>query len=172
MMQDLEEAAHDQLAALIASRFKGHNLTRLVEGILKAEGYTTYRSPDGPDGGVDILAGAGPLGFGSPRLCVEVKSEPTPIDRPSVDKLLGAVSKFGAHEGLFVALGGFKANVQSELAASFFKVRLWNQEELLQALLANYAMTSSTTSSRRNCHCDGFGSSRSRMKRIDAKRGF
>lgn len=137
-MQDLEEAAHDQLAALIASRFKGHNLTRLVEGILKAEGYTTYRSPEGPDGGADILAGAGPLGFGSPRLCVEVKSEPTPIDRPSVDKLLGAVSKFGAHEGLFVAWGGFKSNVQKELAASFFKVRLWNQEELLQALLANY----------------------------------
>jgi restriction system protein len=135
---DLEEAARDQIAQLIAARFKGHGLTRLVEAILKAQGYTTYRSPEGADGGADILAGAGPLGFGMPRLCVEVKSEDTPIDRPTVDKLLGAVSKFGAQEGLFVSWSGFKTNVQKELAPSFFRVRLWTQKELLEALFAHY----------------------------------
>ena len=96
---DLEEAARDQIAQLITARFKGHGFTRLVEGILKAQGYITYRSAEGADGGADILAGAGPLGFGAPRLCVEVKSESSPIDRPTVDKLLGAVTKFGAQEG-------------------------------------------------------------------------
>ena len=135
---DLEEAARDQIAQLIIDRFKGHGLARLVEAILKAQGYTTYRSPEGADGGADILAGAGPLGFGAPRLCVEVKSENSPIDRPTVDKLLGAVSKFGAQEGLFVSWSGFKTNVQKELAASFFRVRLWSQTELLEALFANY----------------------------------
>ncbi len=135
---NLEEAAHDQIAQLIAARFKGHGLTRLVEAILKAQGYITYRSAEGADGGADILAGAGPLGFGVPRLCVEVKSEDSPIDRPTVDKLLGAVSKFGAQEGLFVSWSGFKTNVQKELAASFFRVRLWTQKELLEALFANY----------------------------------
>lgn len=135
---DLEEAARDQIAQLVTARFKGHGLTRLVEGILKAQGYITYRSPEGADGGADILAGAGPLGFGAPRLCVEVKSESTPIDRPTVDKLLGAVTKFGAQEGLFVSWSGFKTNVQKELAASFFRVRLWTQKELLEALFAHY----------------------------------
>lgn len=135
---DLEEAARDQIAQLIAARFKGHGLTRLVDAILQAQGYTTYRSPEGADGGVDILAGAGPLGFGAPRLCVEVKSENAPIDRPTVDKLLGAVAKFGAQEGLFVSWSGFKTNVQKELAASFFRVRLWTQKELLEALFAHY----------------------------------
>lgn len=135
---DIEESAQDQIARLIVARFKGHGLTRLVEGILRAQGYVTYRSPEGADGGVDILAGAGPLGFGSPRLCVEVKSESTPIDRPTVDKLLGAVAKFGAQEGLFVSWSGFKSNVQKELAASFFRVRLWTQTELFEALFANY----------------------------------
>lgn len=135
---DLEEAARDQIAQLITARFKGHGLTRLVEAILKAQGYTTYRSPEGADGGADILAGAGPLGFGAPRLCVEVKSESTPIDRPTVDKLLGAVAKFGAQEGLFVSWSGYKTNVQKELAASFFRVRLWSQKELLEALFVNY----------------------------------
>ena len=135
---DLEELAHDQIADLIAARFKGHGLTRLVEAILKAQGYTTWRSPEGADGGADILAGSGPLGFGSPRLCVEVKSESGPIDRPTVDKLLGAVSKFGAGEGLFVSWSGFKSNVQKELAASFFRVRLWTQKELLEQIFAHY----------------------------------
>ena len=135
---DLEEAARDRIAQLIAARFKGHDLTRLVEAILKAQGYTTYRSPNGADGGADILAGAGPLGFSEPRLCVEVKSEDSPIDRPTVDKLLGAVSKFSAEEGLFVAWGGFKSNVQKELATSFFRVRLWTQKELLEALFEHY----------------------------------
>lgn len=135
---NLEDLARDQIAQLISARFKGHGLTRLVEAILTAQGYTTYRSPEGADGGADILAGAGPLGFGAPRLCVEVKSESSPIDRPTVDKLLGAVSKFGADEGLFVSWSGFKTNVQKELAASFFKVRLWTQKDLLEQLFAHY----------------------------------
>ncbi|GIX04578.1 MAG: restriction endonuclease [Planctomycetaceae bacterium] len=135
---DLEEAARDQISRLITARFKGHGLARIVEGILKAQGYITYRSAEGADGGVDILAGAGPLGFGDPRLCVELKSESAPIERPAVDKLLGAVTKFGAQEGLFVSWSGFKANVQKELAASFFRVRLWTQKELLEALFAHY----------------------------------
>jgi restriction system protein len=65
---DLKERACDGIARLILSRFKVHDLTRLVEGILRAQGYTTWRSPAGADGGADILAGAGPLGFGSLRL--------------------------------------------------------------------------------------------------------
>lgn len=117
---DLEELARDQIARLIEARFKGHGLTRLVEAILKAQGYTTYRSPEGADGGADILAGAGPLGFGAPRLCVEVKSERTPIDRPTMDKLLGAVTKYSAQEGLFVSWSGFKSNVQKELLEQLF----------------------------------------------------
>jgi restriction system protein len=135
---DLEAAGRDQIGRLISARFKKHDLTRLVDAILQAQGYTTYRSPEGADGGADILAGSGPLGFGTPRLCVEVKSEESPIGRPDVDKLLGAVSKFGAQEGLFVSWSGFKSNVFKEMAPSFFKVRLWTQKELLEALFANY----------------------------------
>ncbi|MCC7018754.1 MAG: restriction endonuclease [Ardenticatenales bacterium] len=135
---NLEDLAGDQIAQLIMARFKGHGLTRLVEALLKAQGYTTYLSPEGADGGADILAGAGPLGFGRPRLCVEVKSETSAIDRSTVDKLIGAVTKFGADEGLFVSWSGFRTTVPKELASSFFRVRLWSQKELLEALYAHY----------------------------------
>ena len=135
---DLDELARDQIASLISARFKGHSLTRLIEGILKAQGYTTYRSPEGADGGADILAGSGPLGFSSPRLCVEVKSEDSPVGREPVDKLLGAMTKFNADQGLFVAWGGFKSNVQKELASQFFRLRLWTQKDILEQLFDHY----------------------------------
>ena len=138
MEVDLEERARDGIVRLILSRYKGDGLERLVEGILRAQGYTTWRSGGSSDGGADILAGAGPLGFGSPRLVVEVKSGDSPIDRSTVDKLLGSVTKFGANEGLFVSWSGFKNNVQKELASSFFRVRLWSQTELLDALYEVY----------------------------------
>ncbi|WP_203564284.1 restriction endonuclease [Deefgea sp. CFH1-16] len=135
---DLEELAQDQIASLIEAKFKGHHLTRLVEAILQAQGYTTWRSPEGADGGADILAGNGAMGFGQQRICVEVKSESGPIDRPTVDKLLGAMTKFNASEGLFVSWSGFKQNVQKELASSFFRLRLWSRKELLEQLFASY----------------------------------
>ncbi len=135
---DLEQLAQDQIAQLIASRFTGHGLTRLVDAVLRALGYTTYVSPEGADGGADILAGSGDFGFGAPRLCVQVKSDAVPTDRPTVDKLLGAITKFGAQEGLFVSWSGFKGTVQKELAPSYFRVRLWSRNELLGQLFASY----------------------------------
>ncbi len=135
---NLEELAGDQVERLIEARLKGHGLTELVEAILRAEGYTTYRSPDGADGGADILAGGGELGFGKPQICVEVKSGSDTVDRPTVDKLIGAGQKFGAETCLFVSWGGFKPNVQKELARDFFRVRLWSRKDLLEKLFAHY----------------------------------
>lgn len=135
---DLESYAHDQIIKLIEARFKGHNLTRLVTAILEAKGYTCWQSPEGADGGVDILAGDGPMGFGAQNICVEVKSGDGLVDRPTVDKLIGAMTKFNATQGLFVSWGGFRSNVQKELASSFFRVRLWTQHDLLEQLFVHY----------------------------------
>ena len=135
---DLETLGHSQIVKLIEAKFKGHHLTRLVKALLTAQGYTCWQSPEGADGGVDILASNGPMGFGSQQLCVEVKSGDGLVDRPTVDKLMGAMTKFNATQGLFVAWGGFKGNVQKELASSFFRVRLWTQTDLLEQLFLYY----------------------------------
>jgi restriction system protein len=73
-MVDLEQLAGDQITKLVHRLYSGHGLARLVAAILEAQGYTTHVSPPGPDKGVDILAAPDPLGFGSPRICVQVKS--------------------------------------------------------------------------------------------------
>ena len=51
---DLELMANDTIVRYIG-RFKGHGRPD-SEAILKAKGYTTYISPEGPDKGMDILA--------------------------------------------------------------------------------------------------------------------
>jgi len=135
---DIEELGRDQIAKFIVRKFKGHGLTRLVEAVLQAQGYTTYRSPEGADGGVDILASSGGLGFGHPRICVQVKSQESPIDRPTLDQLIGTMQKVGAEQGLLVSWGGFKTSIDRETPTQFFRVRLWNQVSLIQEIIANY----------------------------------
>ena len=135
---DLEQAASDQLAELIVRKFKGHALAHVVGSILAAQGYQTHVSPEGADKGVDILAAPGPLGFGTPRLCVQVKSGEGPVDRMTLDQLIGAMQNFHAEQGLLVSWSGFKSSVDRERAAQFFRVRLWDSEELVKQLLEQY----------------------------------
>jgi len=135
---DLEVLALDQIRAHIAARFKGHGLARLVAAVLRAQGYHAFASPAGPDGGVDIVAGGGPMGFDQPRLCVQVKSGASPVDVSVLRELQGVMKNFAAEQGLLVSWGGFKDSVHREGRRVFFEIRLWDSDRLIDALLANY----------------------------------
>jgi restriction system protein len=135
---DVERFAKDQIVNLIKTRFAGHGMARLVDAILKAKGYYTYCSPEGPDRGVDILAASEPLGFGTPNICVQVKSGDQPVDRPTLDQLIGTMQNVGADKGLLVSWAGFKSSVDREVSAQFFRVRLWDQDQLIDELLEVY----------------------------------
>ncbi|GKV70594.1 restriction endonuclease [Sporosarcina sp. NCCP-2716] len=135
---DVEQNAEDQILAHINRNFKGHDLTTLVDEILKAEGFVTHPSDPGPDGGVDILVGSGPMGFDAPRICVQVKSSDTTADVVVFRNLLGTLDAFGATQGLLVSWGGFNRAVLTEARRNFFKVRLWDAGDLIEALQRNY----------------------------------
>lgn len=135
---DLEENALEEIADQIIRKSKGHEMAKIVAAILEAKGFTTYISPPGPDKGVDILASQGALGFGSPCICVQVKSGADPVDRPTLDQLIGTMSNHKAEYGLLVSWGGFKNSVLSETANHFFKVRLWTHKDVLQEFLKHY----------------------------------
>jgi restriction system protein len=135
---DLEEMGRDKITRHITARFKGHGMARLVDAILKAQGYTTHVSPPGPDKGVDILASQGALGFSSPRICVQVKSGSDPVDRPTLDQLVGTMQNFQAEQGLLVSWGGFKQSVDKEKPSQFFRVRLWDRDDLIDQLIEHY----------------------------------
>ena len=135
---NLEVTARDELLKFIQAKFKGHDLARLVDAVLRAQGYKTEVSPPGPDGGVDTLAGTGRLGFDTPRLCVQVKSGSGAEGQKTFNELRGVVGKFGAEQGLLVSWGGFTNAVKQDARKDFFTIRLWDQGDLVDAILQNY----------------------------------
>lgn len=135
---DLERTAGDEILKFIQAKFKGHGLARLVAAVLRAQGYKTKESPPGPDGGVDILAGSGPLGFDHPRLCVQVKSGATAEGRTTFDQILGVMSKYHCEHGLLVSWGGFTKPTITDARNDFFKVRLWDQGDIVREVLKAY----------------------------------
>jgi restriction system protein len=135
---DLELFARDDLTEFISRRFKGHELERLVDEILRTQGYQTLAPLAGTDGGVDIIAGSGPMGFDPPRLCVQVKSGETPVGAPVLRELQGAMRNFGAEQGLLVSWGGFAAPLLKEARHLHFEIRLWDAGDLVTNLLRRY----------------------------------
>lgn len=135
---DIEQFSRDQISQYINQKFKGHGLARLVGAILQAQGYQIRVAPEGPDGGVDVIAGKGTLGFEHPRLAVQVKSGDSPVDVGVLRELSGVMSTFGADQGLIVAWGGYKGSVEKEAARQFFKIRLWDADDLVMTVQENY----------------------------------
>lgn len=135
---DLEQYAKDQIQNYISRHFKGHEFTRLIAAILEAQGYKIHVSPEGPDGGVDILAGTGPMGFDEPKIAVQVKSGDTPVGTDVMLGLQGAIHNFGATNGLLVSWSGFKQSVIRESRKAFFGIRLWDANKVVQAIQENY----------------------------------
>lgn len=135
---NIADVARDQIIARIQTQFREHALSRLIEAVLQAEGYQTYNSPPGPDGGVDILAGRGALGLEGQKLCVQVKSSISPADVKVFRELKGTMDSFKADTGLLVSWGGFTKALAQEARQSYFKVRLWDASDVLEAVYRTY----------------------------------
>lgn len=135
---DIAEYAQDQIIKHLERKFAGHDLTRLVDEVLKAQGYITTISPPGPDGGIDILAGAGALGFSEPRICVQVKATVGQADVKIYRELVGVMSKVKAEFGLLVSWSGFNTKLLKEAKEDFFKVRLWSANDLVEEIFKHY----------------------------------
>ncbi len=135
---DLALLARDQIERHIAAHFSGHGFTQLIAAILRAQGYQTRVSPPGADRGIDILAGQGALGFGGPRLVVQVKSGGIVSDQPTLQGLIGCIADTQADQGLLVSWSGFTPPVRSRANELYFRVRMWGREEIITALLSVY----------------------------------
>jgi restriction system protein len=139
------EAIRDRIRTHLVENFTGHKLTRLVADILEALGFSCEVSPAGPDSGVDILAGRGPLGLDSPTLIVEVKSEPTAVDVKVVRGLHSAMTQHRADQGLLVAWGGVTNAARKEFERDRTSFRIWDAEEVLERLFETYDRLPLTT---------------------------
>jgi restriction system protein len=132
------DAIKDQVRTAVTTRFREHELTRLVAAILEALDFVCDVSPAGPDGGVDILAGAGPLGLGVPTIVVEVKSEPGPVGSAVLRTLHSAMTRYDADHGVLVAWGGVRKPAMAEFSHLRTRIRIWDSEALLDKLFETY----------------------------------
>lgn len=132
------EAIQDRIRAHVSEHFREHELTHLVKDVLTVLGFQCEVSPPGPDGGVDIIAGTGPLGLNSPTVIVEVKSEPTPVDVKVLRGLHSAMTQHSADQALLVAWGGITKPARKEFHRDRTSLRIWDADALLEKLFETY----------------------------------
>jgi restriction system protein len=133
--EDIEENTRDFVLKKLAQELKGHPFADFVAHLLGIMGYHTRVSPEGPDGGIDIVAHKDELGFEPPIIKVQVKSSEGSIGDPAVSALYG---KVGASEyGLLVTLGVFTTQAKS-FAKSKSNLRLIDGDELVQLIFQHY----------------------------------
>jgi len=135
---DLDEVLRDAIRTHITRSFDGHAMAELVAAVLRAQGYKTFVSPPGADDGVDVLAGLGPHGFDGPKLAVQVKSGSIIVGTDTFRLFQTAMNEHEADYGLFVSWGGFANPVLKKTPKQFFKIRMWSDDDLIDAILENY----------------------------------
>lgn len=135
---DIGELSQDQIRQRLTARFHGHEFARLIGQVLEADGFVTDVSPAGPDGGVDILAGEGGMGFDGAKLAVQVKSGGVVVDAGTLRELQGVMANFGASRGLLVSWGGFTKTARAEARRLFFQIRLWDSDDVIDKVTEVY----------------------------------
>lgn len=135
---DLETDATNRIIKFIEQNFSGHPLTDIINDILIAKGYVTKVSPPGADGGVDIIAGPSPFGLGNPKIVVQVKSSSQTEDVKLIREMKGVMQDFNADYGILAVWGGLTRSAIKVSQQSFFKIRWWDQVEIVNQIMANY----------------------------------
>ncbi len=133
--EEIEETTRDFIVKTLAQDLKGHPFAHFVAHLLNAMGYRCRTSPEGVDGGIDIVAHKDELGFEPPIIKVQVKSTEGSVGDPVVSALYG---KVGAGEfGLFVTLGTFTSQAKT-FARGRTNLRLIDGNELVDLILQHY----------------------------------
>lgn len=115
-----------------------YDFQKLVAELLKGMGYfVSWIAPPGKDGGMDILAWPDPLGTRPPRIKVQVKRQRATI---SVGDLRSFMAVLGDDDvGIFVSLGGFTKDAQSEARTQEKrKITLMDLERLYDLWVEHY----------------------------------
>lgn len=123
--------------------FGGHEFEGVVGDVLKAMGFAVQGHGRGPDKGIDLVATPDPLGFGEPRLKVQVKRQRGTMGRPEVQRLAGTLRS--GEKGLFVSLGGFTAEARGESSNT---MTLIDGDAFVDLLLGCYEKLSPKTRTR------------------------
>lgn len=133
--QNVEEATRDFVMKTLSQKLKGHPFTDFVAHVIQKMGYKTRISPEGSDGGVDIVAHKDELGFEPPIIRVQVKSIDGSTGDPAVSALYGKVAP--GEFGLFVTLGTYTTQAK-HFARGKSNLRLIDGNDFVELVFAHY----------------------------------
>lgn len=132
------EPGRDAIRGLLRSTYWGARCEVLVQSVLEAEGYHVLSGGPGADGGIDLMAGSGPMGFGVERLAVQIKAGRRPVTGIDLAAFEASMARCGVQTGLVVSLAGFAGLNLRVASRGGFRIRLWDEEALLDAVLKVY----------------------------------
>lgn len=136
---ELYEELRAQTGELIRARIANldaYQTQDLVAGILRSMGYFTQVSPEGKDGGVDVVASRDALGVEPPIIKVQVKARPNSRSGPGEIRELAGILAPQDERGIFISTGGFTRDAESD--AKVARIGLVGMERLVELLLENY----------------------------------
>lgn len=77
--EEIVQSTRDFISKRLIQELKGHPFEHFIAHVLNVLGYRTRISPEGADGGIDIIAHKDELGLESPIIKVQVKSNDSDI---------------------------------------------------------------------------------------------
>ena len=138
-VEEVEGRADEMISDRLA-HMDPFDFVHLVAGVLRAMGYHTRVSPEGPDQGVDIVAYPDPLGFETPRVKVQVKHRRDRSGGPDVRNFLATLR--GDDRGLFVSTGGFTkdASFEASRTSDHIHCTLLDRDDFVELLTDQYEL--------------------------------
>jgi len=132
--EGIEDQARDFVLKKLYKQYKGEVLEDLIVHLLEKMGYHARKtSKNNPS--VDIIAHKDELGFESPIVKCQVKTEEGTIKLEAIEKLY---SNVGTHEfGLFIALSDYNDRAR-RFAEGKANLRLIDGYELVDILITHY----------------------------------
>jgi restriction system protein len=121
-LEKAEEAAWEEVRDYLHA-MDPYDFQHLVAGLLRGMGYhVTWVAPPGKDRGIDIVALGDPVGTKGPRVKVQVKREKSKTDAKTLRAFTSVLHE--GDVGMFVTLGGFTPDAESEARSEARRVRL------------------------------------------------
>ena len=135
VLKDFQARSHEFIKDRL-SQLDWEQMQELIAGLLRAMGYKTQISPQGPDRGKDITASPDGFGFESPRIVVEVKHRRGAMGSKEIRSFVGGRHK--DDKGLYMSTGGFTKDAQYEAERSTIPLKLMDLDELANVITDHY----------------------------------
>jgi restriction system protein len=147
-LENLQAQASEGIGIYLES-IKFEKFQKICATLLKGMGlYIDFEAISGPDGGIDIIAFKGSLGFEKPRIKVQVKNynSKNKVDVKDIRELKGLLNQ-NEHIGVFITSGYFTSKAKEFARSSDVHIKLIDRDMFIDLWQSNYYKLSETEKS-------------------------